>query len=98
MRSRPYPRTFENFGRAPFGRAASSWSHPIDGCIFDEWKWSPPDAARAGRFATSAFMDPPWKAGCVDPVGSFGASVGPDHRETGVVAFHRLSTRAWGQV
>jgi hypothetical protein len=29
--SPPYPGTIENFCRPPFGRAASSWSPPIDG-------------------------------------------------------------------
>ena len=38
------------------------------------------------------------KAGCVDPVGSFGASAGPDHRETAVLAFPRRAYRCWRAV
>jgi hypothetical protein len=34
--SRPYRGTIENFGRAPPGRAASSWSHLLDGCLFKQ--------------------------------------------------------------
>jgi hypothetical protein len=50
-------------------------------------EWSLPEAAVASGFATSAFMDLRLKARHLDPVGSFGASVGPDHRETGTLPF-----------
>ena len=41
------------------------------------------------RLRDQRLYGPAMTARRVDPVGSFGAGVGPDHRETDVLAFHR---------
>jgi hypothetical protein len=51
-------------------------------------EWTPPEAAGA-RGSRPAPLWARREGGRVDPVGSSGAGVGPDHRETGVLALHR---------